>query len=280
MKNIYYLLFGVIMSQMSYAQVGINTTTPQQELHVAGNASNVKVDGLNTTNNVDNLGIGSTTKVYVDAQGDLTLATSTRNVEIMYDHENYLEDVENPTNIIVQTGWGFGYNPGGIPTDGLAAKFTLTKPAIIEVNYTVSWSIYKTASASGRIADEHARVVQTGLYFRQNDYLGPAIINDYDGNPINGGPWCIDMDAGGILCLEQAGLLGINGQFYNNNNAKRGEYKNFHTTASDYVKLGPGTYTAMFAVQLAVGSTVGTGAVRMYLGSGKDDLQIVAHYYD
>jgi len=280
MKNRFYYIFSLIACSVSFAQVGVNTNTPQQELHVAGAASNVKVEGLNTVNNVDNLGMINTTEVYVDADGDLTLGASTRNVEILFDSENYLMDVEDPTSIIVQTGWGFGYNPAGIPMDGLAATFTLTKPAIIEVNYTVSWNIYKTASASGRIADEHARVVQTGIYFRKGNYLGPTVIIDYEGNPINAGPWCIDMDSGGINCLEQAGLLGINGQFYNNSNSRRGEYKNFHNTASDYVKLPPGTYSAMFACQLSVGSTVGTGAVKLYLGPGKDDLQIIAHYYD
>ena len=56
MKNFIYIY---ILSTISVlAQVGINTTTPVQELHVAGATENVRIEGLNTINNVDNLGVG------------------------------------------------------------------------------------------------------------------------------------------------------------------------------------------------------------------------------
>lgn len=280
MKNSYYYILCLFIGGFVQAQVGINTTNPQQELHVAGATEKVKVEGLNTTNNVNNLGPLNSTKVYVDADGDLTLATSTRNVEILFDSENYLEDAATPNNLINQTGGGFGYNVAGIPLAGIpGSSFTLTKPAIIEVNYSVSWQVYKTASASGRIADEHARIIQTGIFFRDAGTMAP-VLTDVLGNFINDGPWCVDVNSGGTVCNEWGGMLGINGQFYNNSNAKNGEYANYHNTASDYVRLNPGTYIAYFAAQLAVGDTAGTGAVKMHLGTGNDDLQIIAHYYD
>lgn len=270
----------IMFSSMLLAQVGINTTTPQQEVHVAGATEGIKVEGLNETNNVNNLGTGSSTRVYVDSEGDLTLASASRNVEILFDSENYLEDAPTPDNLINQTGGGFGYNVAGIPAAGIAgSSFTLTKPAIIEVNYSVSWQVYKTASATGRINDEHARIVQTGIFFRDAVTMTP-VLTDVLGNFINDGPWCVDVNSGGTVCNEWGGLLGINGQFYNNSNAKKGEYMNYHNTASDYVRLNPGTYIAYFAGQLAVGDTAGTGAVKIHLGTGKDDLQIIAHYYD
>ena len=127
-------------------------------------------------------------------------------------------------------------------------------------------------------------MIQTGVYFRLvSDPLDPlggvAVVNDLDGNPINGGPWCIDVNASGTVCQEIGGLLAINGQFYNNANRSNGAYQNFQNTGTDYVKLGPGTYIALFAGQIAVGSTIGAGAAKLYLGSGNDDLQIIAHYY-
>jgi len=82
------------------------------------------------------------------------------------------------------------------------------------------------------------------------------------------------------FCQEVGGMLALNGQFYNNSDSKNGEYKNFKNTGFDYVKLGHGTYVAMFAAQLAVGDVTGTGAVKMYLGSGRDDLQIRIYYYE
>lgn len=105
--------------------------------------------------------------------------------------------------------------------------------------------------------------------------MGPAVINDYFGNPINGGALCITS-----TCSEQAGLIAINGQIYNNESKTEGEYKSYRNSASDYVVLGPGTYTPMFAAQLAVGDTNATGAVKMYLGVDKDEMQVIAHYFN
>ncbi|MCW5520653.1 hypothetical protein J1N09_12435 [Aureitalea sp. L0-47] len=279
------VFFALGFSCTLLAQVGINTTNPQQSVHVAGSTSNVRIDGLNESNNTENLGINSTTRVYVDGEGDLVLGSESDNVQMLVDSENYLNNVENPTSLVNQTGTAFGYEIAGYPTDFAGSTFTLTKNAIVEVNYSVSYSLYKTSGASGRIDDQHARIVQTGLYFREvtdptDPYAGPAVINDLDGIPINGGPWCIDVNASGTVCLETGGLLALNGQFYANNSNRNGEYKNFWNTGTDYVKLPPGTYVALFAAQLAVGNVSGTGAVKMYLGSGADEMQIIAHYYD
>lgn len=277
-------IFLSLTSLLAFAQVGVNTTNPQQDVHVAGSNANVRVDGLNMSNNLDNLGTNSTTRVFVDANGDLILGDHGTSVEMLVDTDNYLDDVEDPTNLITQTGVAFGYDPAGIPTNFPAVSFTLTKNAIVEVNYSVSWSIYKTSGRNGRIPDQHARIVQTAVYFRQvtdptDPMAGPAVIYDVDGNPINGGPWCIDVNAGGTVCLEQGGLLALNGQFYTNGEDRRGAYQEFKNSGSDYVKLGPGTYVALFAAQLAVGNVAGTGAVKMYVGSGSDEMQIIAHYY-
>jgi len=284
MKNNIYILL-MLFPFLGIGQVGINTTNPQKELHIAGPTSNIRVEGLSRANNTENLGSTSTTKVYVNANGDLILGTAVEKIQILVDSENYLNDVEDATSLVNQTGNAFGYDPAGIPSDLTAAQFTLTGNAIVEVNYSLSWSVYDAnASPTKRIDDLRSRVIQTGIYFRlvtdpANPLSGPAVVNDLEGIPINGGPWCIDVNAAGTNCQEIGGFLAINGQFYNNANSRNGAYQNFHNTGSDYVKLGPGTYIALFSAQMAVGSTIGTGAAKLYLGSGKDDLQIIAHYY-
>lgn len=282
MKKFIFIFMLLFLVVNTFAQVGINTIDPQQAVHVAGATENVRIDGLNETNNSNNLGSGSTSIVYVDANGDLTLGgTGDANVTLLIDSDNYLIDDENPFNVIIQTGVNFGYNPAGVPVGGIAANsFTLTGNAILEINYSVSWSIYNEISLEKkRIDDLRARVIQTGIYFVDSATEVP-IINDVDGNPINGGPWCIDTNSSGSGCLEYGGLLALTGQFYNNGDGKNGAYKGFKNTASDYVKLGPGTYTALFAAYLQVEVIIGAGAAKMYLGSGKDELQIVAYYYD
>lgn len=277
MKKIYtYIALLTITITGAQTGVGVNTTNPQQQLHVAGATAGVRIDGLNTTNNTNNLGIGSSTKVYADADGDLMLGTSTNNVSILFDSADYLQNVIDPTSLVNQTGGGSGFSQAGIPIGGNATSFTLTKPAIIEVNYSISWALVDSSfGPNKRLNDFRARIIQTGLYFRQNTYQGAAVVNDYYGNPINGGPWCITSN-----CSELGGLLAINGQFYANSNQSFGEFDNYRNTASDYVVLGPGTYTPMFACQLAVGNTIGAGAAKMYIGSGLDELQIIAYYFN
>lgn len=98
------------------------------------------------------------------------------------------------------------------------------------------------------------------MYLRSGGPGGAQVINDLDGLPI--------------------GLIGANGQFYTNKSLVIGERNGFHNTETDYVKLPPGTYCPMFAAQLAVSNTSGTGAVKMYCGVGNDEVQIIAHYYN
>lgn len=275
MKNKYFFLIVVIFYTFNTsAQVGINTQTPQEELHVAGATSNIRIEGLNEINNPNNLGIQNNSKVFVNEFGDLVLGELEDNVQLIFDSENYLRDVQNPTSLILQTGEGDGFSQAGIPTLGLAASFTLTAPAVVEVNYSVSWNVGKNVTPISRIDDFRARVVQTGMYFRENNYMGAPVVNDYFGNPINGYALCITS-----TCSEVAGMIAVSGQIYNNSENNNGEWKSFRNSASDYVVLGPGTYTPMFAAQLEVGDTNATGAIKMYLGVENDEVQIIAHYF-
>lgn len=271
------LLFAFALGINANAQVGINITTPwpEEELHIGGDTSNIRIEGLNSANNPNNLGSSNTSKVFVNEFGDLVLGKLEDNIQMIFDSENYLKDVQNPTSLILQTGEGQGFSQAGIPTLGLAASFTLTKPAIIEVNYSVSWNIGKNVTSTSRIDDFRARVVQTGMYFRKDNYLGAPVVNDYFGNPINGYALCITS-----TCSEVAGMIAVNGQIYNNNDNNEGEWRSYRNSASDYVVLGPGTYTPMFAAQLEVGDTNSTGAIKMYLGVENDEVQIIAHYFN
>ena len=282
-------LFIFIIGCVVNAQVGINTVNPQQKVHVAGNTANVRVDGLNETNNDNNLGVNSSSRVLVDANGDLILGLiNDLPMEILVDSENYITDgllTGGPSgggNQINQTGTGGGYTQAGLPLDISSAFFTLTKNAIVEVNYSISFTIQKNNTF--RIDDRDARIVQTALYFRLQDpsdptnpYAGSAVVNDIDGIPINGGPWCISDP----ICSETGGLIALNGQFYANGDARNGAYQNFQNTGSDYVKLPAGNYVALFVGQVAVSDAAATGSIKCHLGAGTDDsLQIIAHYYE
>ena len=255
-----------------WGQVGIKTTNPLQGLHVGGASSTVKIDGLSAAYNALNLGAGNTTRVFADANGDLILAPSSQNIAIVFDSENYLKDDSPPSeNEITQHGYGDGFTYAGIPRDIPNSTFTLTKPAIIEINYSVSWEIEKNNVT--RVGDGHARAIQTLLYFRQGSYLGPVVTHDLDGNLIGG---AFEINAGSSIL---GGGLGISGQYYNNKQTNKGEYEKFHNNGTDYVKLPPGTYCPMFSAQLAVSDANSVGAMKMLLGRYNDEVQIIAHYY-
>jgi len=86
-NNLYFFLILFLvssLSNMTFGQVGINTTNPQQDLHVAGNNSTIRIDGLNSTNNPNNNGNAN---LSVNADGDLTVRQT-------------FEVIENSNNII------------------------------------------------------------------------------------------------------------------------------------------------------------------------------------
>lgn len=105
----------------------------------------MKIEGLNSPNNTLNLGGGNSNRVFVNGLGDLVLGNATDNIEVLFDAENYLADPQvnggANSNDVIQTGEGFGFTAVGWPRligPGLST-FTLTKPAIVEINYSLSW---------------------------------------------------------------------------------------------------------------------------------------------
>ena len=286
----YFVIAIVLLNFIAFGQVGINTTNPVEELHIANATSSVRVDGLNFPNNANNLGNGNTSRVFVDAEGDLVLGAATNNIELLFNPFNYLADAQtnggSNSNDIIQTGTGSGYTIGGYPRDLTAAgsTFTLIRPAIVEINYSLSWLIEKSGNP---IDDGHARIIQTFMYLRNIGPGGTPVAADYEGAGL-----IFDLDSGpGVI---PAVALGLNGQFHSNGTATGAAghpydvvgtandivNKYCYNTGTDYIKLGPGTYCPMFAAQCAVGDTAGTGAVKMWIGGGQDEVQVIAHYYN
>lgn len=274
MKKTLHTILLIIPFYIGFSQVGINTNTPSEELHIAGPTSNIRIEGLNETNNPLNLGNRQNSRVYANPNGDLVLADTPADIGILFNPANYLDDDLDTgganSNQINQTGVGSGYSQAGWPRVIGAGNstFTLTEPAIVEVNYSLSYNIYKSGNP---IDDFHARTAQFYVYFRRGSHTGPIVTTDYDGNPIDfaGNP----------------GALGYSGNFYTNGHVTGAGGtedfdKVFYATGHDYVKLPPGTYSPMFAGILFVADTGGTGAVKMQIGPGDDEVIIVAHYYN
>ena len=115
MKKIVYIAFVLLGSCNLFAQVGVNTTTPQEELHVAGATSNIRIEGLNSPNNTLNIGTNGTSRVFADGDGDLVLGSATSNIAVLFNPYDYLLSTEDNASCFNQTGQGSGYQIVGTP---------------------------------------------------------------------------------------------------------------------------------------------------------------------
>ena len=179
------VIISILSSLFVSAQVGVNTTNPQEEVHVSGANSTIRIEGLNAANNPLNLGVNENTRVYANSNGDLVLSPEPANIEVLFNPANYLADPLDTggadTNQVNQTGVGSGYSEAGWPRQSGAglSTFTLTRPAIVEINYAISYEIYKSGIP---IDDYHARTAQFYTYLRQTGPSGAIVLNDYDGS--------------------------------------------------------------------------------------------------
>lgn len=237
MKKLLFLFFPVL----TFGQVGIHTTNPLSTLHVAGDSSNVKIEGLNAENNPNNLGTESTTRVYVNKFGDLVLGDRNDNIRFIMDSEDYIPN--NREQKVVQTGTGDNFTYL-VPSDYTFPSFTLTDDAVIEVNYSLSWRIERNVPQ--KISDNGARTVKSTVFI-------------------------FDHSTGTYLPTTYA----LTAQFYSNGNSTRGADRLFFSTGSDYISLPAGTYTVHFG---GLVGAQGNDNIFAYFGGNKDQLQILAYY--
>ena len=135
---------------VSRAQVGIGTVNPQSELHVAGSGSTIRVDGLNSTNNSNNLGGASMYNVMVDGDGDFKLGNMSGEIS---------SDSNISTPVVVQTT-----ATSGLYTAELYKKnFTLTQRALVVITYYVALD-FSSYDGTAKIDDGRAKVAHNYFY--------------------------------------------------------------------------------------------------------------------
>lgn len=225
----------------TFGQVGIYTSSPESTLHVAGENSTVKAEGLSAENNPNNLGSESTSRVYVDEFGDLVLGDRDDNIRFIMDSEDYIPNDREQKVVQTGTGDNFTYL---VPNDYAFPSFTLTDDAIIEVNYSLSWRIERNSSQ--KISDNGARTVKSTIFI-------------------------YDHATSTYLPTTYA----LTAQFYSNGNSILGADRFFYSTGSDYISLPAGTYTVHFG---GLVGAQGNENIFAYFGADKDQLQILAYY--
>ncbi|WP_375238583.1 hypothetical protein [Aurantibacter sp.] len=236
MKILVLLLFTIQIS----AQVGVNTTDPQQTLHVGSNTGTVRIESLDGDNSPYNAGdvdgdldfTNNTYNLYVDALGNLTTE-----FKPLYNSNgsDAVDDAAIPVNFVTLTN---------SDTDGQADvqitlfEVTVARPAILEVKYNLSFDVYLDA-AKTVISDNYARRIST--------YFVISGVGTRKYGPVS-------------KCYSSGSTLSITGPMYNASTAyiqlpAAGKYDiQFYGEVSSNVKGGGGGTTSKAAyVEFATG---------------------------
>lgn len=149
--------------------VGINETIPEQTLHLGSQTGTVRVDGLNSLNNSYNGGeIDKTYPVFVDYNGDLTLKTSAYDNSDGDDAYLSTDPINSELSIIPIVQANDGYEAIEITS----YEFTLGRPTILEIKYSLSIEIFQDNLLT-IIRDPYARNI-TNFFTLNTPVLTPT----------------------------------------------------------------------------------------------------------
>ena len=161
MEKFGFIIF-LLLFQNNYAQVGIGTTDPQQKLHIASSTGTLRVESLNYQNNGFNGGdlnndgnlTNDTFPLYVDENGDFTLE-----FKPLLNSEEF--DALNDTNLPASSVYLDSLDTNGYnETNIVAYTITVSRPALLEIKYNMSFDVYYDSSKA-IITDNLARRIFT-----------------------------------------------------------------------------------------------------------------------
>lgn len=203
MKNVY-LIYYLFFSSAALCQVGIGTISTEQELHVAGSTSTIRIESLDTNNSSLNDGI-KLAPAFVDGNGNISL-TGSGNSEI--DPLNFILDIPN---FILDDPYNYGspYETGTVVNNntstseitlpiGNVVPFVAPRDALLEIRYGVTTYV--------RGSDMQIGPPENWSEPTENEAIRIKIY------------FCIELNNGGICsgldATELSKKYGLNGVYY------------------------------------------------------------------
>jgi len=174
------------------AQIGINTSAPQQALHISGTGTGIaqpviRIDGLNSTNNPAHESTTSTKRVFADANGTLVIADNAQT-------NKFYTSVSLPSTDI----------PAGTERPVTSQSFTLNYPSIVHVEARVGMNSTDNISdptSSTSLLERNGQARLFGSYYKLTAAPAGVATNTAFGQVI-------------ISHSTNTGGAQLNGQFY------------------------------------------------------------------
>ncbi|WP_313806149.1 hypothetical protein [Flavobacterium sp.] len=225
MKKIYSLIafftYSILQAQSGF--VGIGTSNPQQKLDLDKSVGTLRVESLDKDNNPyngGNLQPTATYPLYVDSNGFLTL-----NMQPFAnsDGTDAYDNTAIPTSTIKLTA---ADADGKNETNFFTYTITVTRNAILEVKYSLSFEVFQTDAPLTMIRDGGARRVSTFYTLnggtRKYGQASKSYLNRNINNPLP------------FLSTDR---IGATGQLFN--------------SSTTYIQLTPGTHTLRFKAEVS-----------------------------
>ena len=144
MKYIVSFIVTAFFLGSTIAQVGIGTINPEEDLHIAGTTSTVRIESLDATNNPTYNNGTDLAPVFVDGNGDIVLGNGTG--ASGQEPFNFLIDVPN---FVPDDPYTLGYGSGSVVNSNdlgetqvegqiTTIAFTVPNDAIVEVKYGIT----------------------------------------------------------------------------------------------------------------------------------------------